>query len=232
MPAAKDPQTEKVPLTEKLNDLIHKNRQKLFIALIAVVVILAAFVIITTVRDKMTTDALSKADAFNRRYEALKKFISGEDPEAASKQADIDALLEELAAFTAKSSGFASARAHVIIAGIQWDKKNWAEAEKAWMAASAAAAKTYLAPISIYNAAVAAEEQGNLQSAIDLYTKAVNYGTDFPAAARAQFSIGRLEETQNNSSAALEAYRALVNKWPNDAVWINLAQSRIIVLSE
>ena len=230
MPAAKDNRPEEIPITDRLNDFIQKNRSKLLIGLLAVIVILAGFIVVTTMRDKVRAGALSKVDAFNRRYEALKPYIAGE--EAASKQSDVDALLEELAVFAAKNSGFAAARAYTISAGIYWDEKNWAEAQKAWLASAEVAAKTYLAPVSICNAAVAAEEQGDVQSAIDLYTRAIDTDNSFPAAARSQFSIGRLEESRNNPTAALEAYRTLVSKWPDDPVWSNLAQSRIVVLSD
>jgi tetratricopeptide (TPR) repeat protein len=90
-------------------------------------------------------------------------------------------------------------------------------------------AKTYLEPVAFYNGAVAAEEQGNTAQAIELYTKAAS-AADFPAASRAQFAIGRLQEA-NGKDAALEAYKSLLSKWPNDQVWANLAQSRIIALS-
>ncbi|MDR0877721.1 MAG: tetratricopeptide repeat protein, partial [Treponema sp.] len=131
---------------------------------------------------------------------------------------------------SAKASGYSSGRAWSIIAGIYADKKDWAEAETAWTNAAVASAKTYLAPVSFFNAAAAAEEQGKTPEAIELYTKSLAQNTGFPAAARAQFSVGRLEESQNNPEAALTAYQAVVSGWPNDGVWTNLAHSRIIVL--
>ena len=232
MPPANESHTEETTITERLNNFLQKHRSKLFIGLISVIVILAGFIVFSTVRDKLLSEALVKVDGFNRRYETLKIFIGGDDEEALSKQGEITALLDDISAFTGKNSGFPAAKAYAISAEINWDKKNWEEAEKAWTASAEAAAKTYLAPVSMYNAAAAAEEQGNVQTAVDLYTKAINYEGDFPAAARAQFSIGRLEESRNNKTAALEAYRNLVSKWPSDPVWASLAQSRIVVLSD
>jgi len=52
----------------------------------------------------------------------------------------------------------------------------------------------------------------------------------FPAAPRAQFSVGRLRESLNEDEKAIEAYRAVISSWPNDQVWTNLARSRIIAL--
>ena len=232
MPAIQDSRADEVTITEKLNDFIQKNRRKLIIGLISVMVLLVVFIIATTVYEKVQVNALLKVDEFNERYIALQEYVTGDSPEAVIKQVEIILLQQELSAFAAKSSGFAAARAYVLSAGIYWEQKDWSQAEEAWIASAKAAPKTYLAPLSLYNAAVAAEEQGNIQSAIDLYNRALAHEGDFASAARAQFSIGRLEESQNNRAAAIEAYRNLVNKWPNDPVWSNLAQSRIIVLAE
>jgi tetratricopeptide (TPR) repeat protein len=88
-----------------------------------------------------------------------------------------------------------------------------------------------LAPVSLFNAAVAAEEQGNIDQAIELYGESAAHVSGFPAAARAQFAVGRLHESQGDPQAALEAYKAIAEKWSNETAWINLAQSRIILLS-
>jgi tetratricopeptide (TPR) repeat protein len=84
--------------------------------------------------------------------------------------------------------------------------------------------------VSLFNAAAAAEEQGNLEAAIELYRQTLNYADIFPAAPRAQFAVGRLWEAQQNKEAAIEAYRGLIDKWPAETVWTGLANSRIIAL--
>ena len=221
--------TDELPIPEKLNDFIQKNRKTLLAGLIAVLVILAGFIIGLVVRDNLVSRALNQVDAFENRYMELSIDTEGEISGAAL--AVINALLEDLEVFAARNSGFAAARSYFIVAKIYEELKNWAEAQTAWAASARAAAGSYLAPVSLFNAAAAAEEQGNIESAIEFYTQALNYGNTFPAAARAQFSIGRLQESRNRG-AALEAYRNLVNRWPNDPLWTNLAQSRIMVLSD
>lgn len=225
-------QKNEVRINQKLNEFVQKNRKGLLWGLVALVAIMAALIIGVTVREKLQISAFTKVDAFNERYEALKDYIGSEDGEAASKQADIGALLEELNVFAGKNSGFAAARSYCIIAGIYEAQKKWAEAEKAWTSSAKAAAKSYLAPVSLYNAAAAAEEQGNIEAAITLYTQALGFENVNYIASRAQFSVGRLHESQNNRQAALEAYRNLLSKWPGDPLWSYLAQSRIIVLSD
>ena len=232
MDASQDTREEKLSISEKLNQFMQKHRMKLIIGFISLFVILIGFIAGFSISDKAKVKAFIKIDEFERRYEDLRSFISSEEPDAVSKQADINALLEDLTAFQKKNSGFAAARAYGISAGIYENQKKWAEAEKAWSDAANAAKKSYLAPVALYNAAVAAEEQGNAESAVGFYKKALDFDNSFIGAARAQFSIGRLEESRNNREAALESYRILVNKWPNDPIWSNLAHSRIIILSD
>ena len=231
MAAAQD-KSETISISQRVNEFIQKNRKVLFIGLVSVVALLVALIVIFTVREKVQAGNLSQVDALNRRYEALKPHVSGEGEEAVSKQPEIDALLSDLAAFQSKKSGFAAARAYGISASIYEGRKEWAEAEKTWISAAKAAGKNYFVPVSFFNAAVAAEEQGNTEAAIIHYGQALAHEKIFPAAARAQFSIGRLQESLGSGEAALDTYRTLINKWPSDPLWTNLAQSRIVVLSD
>jgi tetratricopeptide (TPR) repeat protein len=216
---------------EKLSEFLQKNRKGLFFFFIAAVVILAGVIAGFTIKGNLESKALSKAEEFSRRYEALRIYIGSDESDALSRQPDITALQEEISTFTGKNRGYAAARAWAVSADIYGAQKNWAESEKSWNSAAKAAAKTYFAPVSFFNAAAAAEEQGNNTEAIALYSKAIEFADIFPAASRAQFSIGRLEEAQGNKDAALDAYRSLLSKWPNDQVWTNLAHSRIAALS-
>jgi tetratricopeptide (TPR) repeat protein len=216
---------EKVSLGEGINNFIQKNRKGILLCFGIIVVLLAGFIGGLAIRDAVRNKAISRVEDFNTRYEELRWDIN-----EVSKEADVSALLNDLTAFAEKTSGYAGGRAWAIIAGIRGDKKEWPQAEQAWSSAAKAASKTYLAPVALFNAAAAAEEQGNAEDAIRLYTECLVKADNFPGAPRAQFSIGRLQESQNSSSAALEAYRALVSKWPADPIWTNLAQNRIIEL--
>jgi len=223
---------EAVTIAEKATDFIQKNRKVLFIALIAIVVILAGFITFVTVREKILERALSQVDEFGRRYERVRIYPDGDALDTASRMAEIAVLLVDIEGFTARNSGYAAARAYNLAANIHWDMNSRDEAEKTWLDAARVAGKNYLAPVSLYNAAIAAEERGDIETAIAYYSRALEHGEIFPSAVRAQFSIGRLEESRNRKDAAIEAYRIVLNNWPNDPFWPNLAQSRILVLSE
>jgi tetratricopeptide (TPR) repeat protein len=215
-----------LPFNEKLSNFLQKRRRALVICAIGIVAVLAILIATFSIIGVAQSKALSQVEAFNRRYETLFPQIGD-----ASKAADVQALSDELSAFAANHSGYAGAQAYTLLAKFYAEQKNWAEAESAWTAAAKAGAKTFLEPVSLFSAAIAAEEQGNAQAAIDLYARCVALADIFPAAPRAQFSIGRLQEGQGQTDDALEAYRDVVRRWPNDTTWTNLAQSKIIALS-
>ncbi|MDR2536548.1 MAG: tetratricopeptide repeat protein [Treponema sp.] len=217
---------EALSASERLNMFIQNNRKIICIITISVAVLLIGFIVSLSVADALQTKALTQVEDLKRRYDDFG--INLTEP---SKEAEVTAFIDELSAFASKHSGYAGARGYSIAASIYVERKEWEAAEKNWIAAAKAGEKTYMAPIFLYNAAVAAEEQNNIQGAIDLYAQCIALADSFPAASRAQFHIGRLEETRNNKEAALQAYRDIINKWPEDSLWTNLAQSKIIALT-
>jgi tetratricopeptide (TPR) repeat protein len=216
---------EKTGVGDGINDFIQKYRKPIFIstglALLALIAFIAALSFIGMLRGK----AVSAAEDFNSRYEALQASIT----EASSEQ-DVGELLEELEAFAKKNSGYAGGKAWSIMGAVYSAKKDWARAETAWASAAKAAKKNYLVPLAWFNAGAAAEEQGKTEAAIEYYSNSLTLAADFPAAPRAQFALGRLHETLNQNDAAIEAYRAVISTWPYDMVWTSLAHSRIIAL--
>jgi tetratricopeptide (TPR) repeat protein len=216
---------------DKLSNFLQRNRKGMVVCLALILAAVAVFVVFSAVTENINEKALAKAEDFIRRYEALRIYITSENPEDAAKKADVETLIQDLAAFESGAGGYAAARAYALSAGIYGDQKNWAEAEKAWLGAAKAGAKTYFEPIALFNAASIMEEQGNLGAAVETYNQILQGFSDtFPQAPRAQFAVGRLQEEQGSKDAALEAYRALIGKWPNDPVWSNLAHDRILVL--
>jgi tetratricopeptide (TPR) repeat protein len=209
-----------------LVEFIRKYRKVLAAVIIACAVILIGIVAGFSIRENIVNREISRAEALGERFEELRFDINESESEEA-----VQALLADLDALASKSGGFASAHSYSLIAGIHADRKNWVEAEKAWILAARKGAGGYLAPVSWFNAAVAAEEAGDAESAIAHYGEAIAFADSFPSASKAQFAIGRLEEGRGNREAALEAYRALIEKWPLDTIWTSLANTRIIALT-
>lgn len=222
---------EQLSVSEKLNDFIQKNRKIMAICLVGVIAAIIILVASITIRNQLQSKALSSVDDFENRYQVIRPIIMAEDAGAADGNEELWTLQDDLAVFQKKNSGYAAARAFALSAAIYQDRKNWQDAETAWINAAKSAEKTYFAPIAYFNAAVAAEEQGSSARALDLYNKSLEYGTSFPAAARAQFSIARIQETMGDKTAALVSYQILISKWPQDQIWANLAHSRILALT-
>ncbi|MDR2951661.1 MAG: tetratricopeptide repeat protein [Treponema sp.] len=208
---------------DKINAFIQRNRKNIFLSLCIIVILLAGSVAALSINDVLRKKSIAEVGEFSKRYETLRQ-------ETASDSSDTEALLENLNNFAKGKSGFAGGKAWSIIAQIHRDRKEWSEAEDAWLNAAKASLKTYLGPVSFYNAAVAAEEQGKWKQAVEHYEKSLSVPVEFPAAPHAQFAIGRLYEEMDDVPAAVEAYRVVLNKWPNITTWVSLANSRIIAL--
>ncbi|MDR2150754.1 MAG: tetratricopeptide repeat protein [Spirochaetaceae bacterium] len=219
---------EKLSFKERLADFVQKKQRLFFIATMVCAVALIGIIVGVIIHNAFVNKAFITLDAYTSRYEALRFDIT--DPE---QEAAVTTLLDEITAFAKSHIGYAGARAYTIIATMQADRKNWADAESAWMAAAqAAGSKTYLKPVALYNAAVAAEEQNKPEQAIDLYTQILSYAHSFPAVARAAFAVGRLNEARNNTDAAIQAYQNIIENYTNETVWVNLAHNRLIALGQ
>jgi len=214
-------------ISEKLNDFIQKNRKPIFIMAASLFVLLIAVIAALSLMDVFRNRAIAAVEDLSDRYETLLPSITGTEEDFPD---DVNALLEELTAFAEKNSGYPGGRAWLLIGGLYSAKKDWAGAETAYVSAAETAAKNYLSPLAWFNAAVAAEEQGKTPEAIEYYGNSLAAPVVFPAAPRAQFSVGRLHETLNEDEKAIEAYRAVISGWSYDEVWTNLARSRIIAL--
>jgi len=210
---------------ESINEFIQKNRKPIFILSAFLLAVLFAVIAALSLMDVFRNRAIAKVEDFNSRYEDLLPSINEE-----YSQDDAALLIEEITAFAKKNSGYAGGRAWLLIGGIHSARNEWPQAETAYAKAGKSAGKIYLAPLAWFNAGASAEEQGKSIEAIGYYNSSLTAPADFSAAPRAQFSIGRLYETLNDDEKAIESYRAVISKWPNDEVWPNLAKSRIITL--
>ncbi|MDR1108009.1 MAG: tetratricopeptide repeat protein [Spirochaetaceae bacterium] len=212
-------------INEKLVEFIQKNRKFLLAVILGIMVLFIGLIVGITVYDALQTRAIGKIEGFRERYEAL-----GDEIAETAKEDEVRALEDELKTFASTKGSYAGALAYSLLGNIYGEKKSWAEAGEAWTNAARKSPKTYLASVALFNAAVAAEEQGNIEGAIALYTECTGYA-DFSDAPRAQFSIGRLEESLKNYEAAISSYQGVINNWQNSWDWVNLAQSRIIALT-
>jgi tetratricopeptide (TPR) repeat protein len=214
-------------ITDKINDFVKNNRKTIFITIGIILALFAGFIIYLSITDSLDKKAIALVDELSSRYDDL-YLVNDED----YYSADVENLLTDLKIFAEKNNKFAGSKAWTIIGQIYSNRKDWIPAQEAWLSAAKTGNKTYLGPIALFNAAAVAEELGNLEQAIEFLEKCLAHKFEFPAAPRAQFSIGRLHEMLGNLSAASDSYRTVIIKWPDMPVWQNLAHSRIAVIEE
>jgi tetratricopeptide (TPR) repeat protein len=221
---AKD-KTEERSTGDIIADFLHKYRRSFWIFIIIIVAGAAGSVAYFSIRNILEKKAIEKVETFEERKNNLGTFND------TSKPPELETLLEEIIAFAPSTFGYAAARSYSLAADIYFSLGEWNKAEDTWKTAAQKAPKIYLAPISLFNAAIAAEEQGNLEAAIDYYEQSIEFTGIYPAAARARFNIGRIREALHDNTGAAAAYKVLIEKNP-DSNWAKLAQSRIIYLEK
>jgi tetratricopeptide (TPR) repeat protein len=219
-----DNKTEVLSTSDKIALFIQKYRTPLLVLLIFLAAGIIGSVAFFSIRAELQKKAILTLEALEDRM------IELGDISDTTKSMDVQALLEEIKAFAPGTFGYASAKAYSLAADIYAARNEWARAEEFWVLSSQRAPKIYLAPLSLYNAAVAAEEQGKLDAAIGYYNQSLATSANFPAAPRAHFNIGRLYEAKHDTAAASEAYRSLIDNFPVESNWVKLAQSRLISL--
>jgi len=208
---------------DKIVQFIQKYRTVLFIFVALLAAGVLGSVVFFSVRDQMQKKAIAVLEEYEKRIAEL-----GDISDAAPLE--VEALLGELNAFAPSTFGYAAAKGYALSADIYAARGEWTQAEEAWLHSAEKGAKTYLAPISLFNAAAAAEEQNKLEEALDYYSRSLAFPGIFAAANRARFNIGRIHEARQDKEAAKEAYRALIEESSDDSGWAKLAQSRLISL--
>ena len=210
---------------DKINDFIRKNRKGIFIILGALCIMFAGIIVYITWLDAYRKNSIAEVEELSSRFNDLSFSINDEN-----YKDEVDALLADLEAFADKNRELAAGRAYSYIARIYSGREEWSLCEEAWIKAANAGTKTYLGPIALFNVAVAAEEQGKIEQAIEYLQKSIDHPFEFPAAPRAQFNMGRLYEKNGDNQAAIEAYRAVLINWPEIPVWQHFARNAIIAI--
>ena len=215
---------------DKITDFIQKNRKGIFVTVIVVIVLFVGMLAYLYIGDYFNKKANVQAEDLNTRFTDI-QLLKRQGAEALEEE---DALLSDIESYIAKTTpitegkGFAQGKIWSLAGHIYSGKKDWSKAEEAWLNAAKKGSNTYIGPIALFNAAVAAEEQGKLEEAINLLEQCVSHKFYFPSAPRAQFNIGRLYEQLGKTDEALTAYRIVLTKWPNMPVFQYLAHNQII----
>jgi len=211
---------EKKDTVTSIGSFIERYKKAIIVVFLVVLVALIAVIATSAISKHVRKNGFEKLDTLTVE---LSKAQSGDTVDTAAEQ-DILVQAKELASST---SGIVATRAYMFAADIDFKNKNWEYSKESWLNA-ANATNAYTTPICYYNAAVCAEEMGDMDSAIENYNKAIA-DESFALAPRAYFNIGRIEEQRGNFIAASEIYTQLTDKFSGND-WANLAESRLISL--
>lgn len=224
--------TEKVPFRTKvkvgLSNFLQKYRGILIAGMGGIIVVVIALAVWTQV------DAATKVDFAAKIEKSQTDFAAWQGEGNEAKKAELAKTLEDELAVIQKTAptGYGLLKAW-FLQGNYWAlQKKWTEAAQAFKTVFEKDSTSYLAPISLVNAAVSLEEAGDVEGALGLYTLfEKNYATDALLAPQVFFTEGRILEGQNKTTEAVAAYKKLLEKHP-DSTWTKLGRDRILLLED
>ncbi len=214
-------QKEKATLNSTLTSAIVKSRFVIIVVLLALILVAIGVGIAMSIKNNNIEAGLSQLDSIEFRYDSLNR---SSDTYAEEQEK----IISEVENFVNSESGIVKVRGLLFSADILFELEKWADARDAYIGAYEASKSSYTAPVALYNAAVACEELGEIDTAVEYLTQAIEF-ENFSLKPRAIFSLGRIEETRGNFSVAVEKYQELNDNYPS-TTWTSLAKSRIIAL--
>ncbi len=218
--------TEKMAFKSKLSLIIQKNSKILLGGLSLIVLVVIGLLIFNSLQLKNLENYTQQIEVIQDDYAELSIITDENEKNEAEKKilGNLNSLIEN------SPKNYAHQRALFIRANIFYKNKDWDKSIEDFKLIANDFSHSYLAPISLINAAGAFEESNRIDDAIATYQLVIeNYSTISPEIPNIYFSIGRLFEQKEDTKSALEEYNNLVDTFP-DSNWTNLARSRIIYL--
>lgn len=217
--------SEKAATSDKIANFISKNKYILW----GVLGILIVCTIIFAIVDKKITDT---SIAYSEKTAEIEQDF--QDWAAASEDDKLNmeiALLAEIDEVVSTGNTNILVEKALYIRGQFYNQKeDWENAYADFSKIVEISPDSYLASVSLYNAATAKENSGDLETALSiLATLSITYATTSPIIPETLFNIGRINEVLNNNKAALESYNELAESYSSSS-WTNLAKTRIIFL--
>lgn len=216
-------ENEKKTFADLLTLFIVKFRFVLLGILVAGILAIVAVGVVSSMNEKAVKAGLTEIDKITDEYATL-KFSETTDT------AKEDELIAKAQAVVDKNGPVVvKVRANILVAEIQYGRKNYEAARAAWLAAAEADKKSYTFGLCNYQCGICSDELGDYDNAV-AYLNAAAESEDFADVPRALFNIGRIEESRGNYEKAAETYKKLFADYPSDQ-WATLAKSRLISLS-
>lgn len=218
--------TQKPDFLDRLSDFLTRHRTVIVVFLIVIAVAVLALFIALEINSNRTERALVMVEDLEISYTEWLQL------EEEARPAEYDAFAAEVEEIlNSYPRSYATQRAIFIDGQALLELERWQDASQRFLEVNSRFPDSYLAPISLTLAAVAAENAGDPDEALRIYTLIVEtQDSESAEVPRALFAIGRINEEQDNVAEAAEVYNRLVDDHPSSS-WTNIARDRIITLT-
>jgi len=219
--------TPKERFLNSLSNFIQTNKVILIILVSAIAAFLIAFAVISEVNKSIIEKSTTLAEQVQQDYS---DWIS--ETEESKKNELESSILEQIDEILEKySRRYAGQRVLFVRGNVFFEKEEWEQSANDFLTVAGDFPESYLAPISMVNAATAYEEAGMIDKAIEVYNNYIDkyeeFTYDIP---RALFTLGRLYELKDDVESAKDTYNKLIDNFPSSG-WTNLVRNRIIYLN-
>lgn len=196
------------------------------------IVIAIAIIIIGAISYMNVSKQNKEFNAITRLEQSYISIASMDNQSEDFKKALAD-LNSEADSIMASAGGYPALKAKYLKGLAALFAEDWASAADIFNAVAVDAKGSYLAPVALVNAAVAEENNGNQDKALENYNKVWNdYGKDCPEAAKALFNVARIYEAKGDKELAKATYSQLVDAFlgTTGSEYARIAQARLIAL--
>ena len=216
----------KEPAMDKLARFLTRHRVPILVVVASIVVGVVALIAVLSIQNAREEAALIAVEDLQIE---LDEWLRLSDDDRAERYPALAGAASAIVDGYPRT--YAAVRARIIDAQALADLERWAEAATRYAEVAEQRPRSYLAPVSLMDAAVAAENAGDTDRALELLGRIVErYGGESSMVPRALFSIGRIHEQRDEIADAAAAYRRLISGYPAGS-WTNLARNRIISLT-
>lgn len=201
--------------------------QKFRVLIVVVGIVLVAAIVAAIVLDEVQKSRLAASSVLIERLnDSYSAWSAASETDKVAKKTDLDSAVTEAMSF----GSYPKQRADYIEAEVSFASKDFATAETRFLAAVEESKDSYLAPVALMNAAIAAEEAGKVIEAKSYLERlAADYAKSSSLAPRALFNIGRLAEESQQWNDAKTSYQKILDEYASSS-WTKLARDRIIYL--
>lgn len=217
------------PMRRRIGNFISQSVQRFRIVLLVILVAAAAlflgYVVYNEINKKVASNATTAAEQAQTAFDTWQN--ESDATKKAALEKDLRAQLDTLIRRYPRQYG--AQRGLFLRADLNYGVQAWDAARKDFESLAARFPDSYLAPVSLFNAAVSAEEAGDAAGAAALYARISASYKDSTVAPRALFDTGRLAEQRGAWSDAQAAYEQIDTLY-SQSTWDKLAKNRIIEL--